>query len=68
MQRIVSGSRVRGALTGEWYTVTVSANLDYDECSKQVALTSGMVRRDGDIRSVVCSKHDPLLVTHTEVQ
>ncbi len=64
--RIVSGTRVQGALTGQWYTVTVSANLG--ESEGLPALVSGMVRRDGDACSIRCSKFEPLLVSHTEVQ
>lgn len=64
--RIVSGTRVQGALSGDWYTVTVSANLG--ESEGLPALVSGMVRRDGDPSSIVCSKYQPMLISHLEVQ
>jgi hypothetical protein len=68
MQRIVSGARVKGALTGDWYTVTVSANLQFDKEHNLMAIVSGMIRRDGDVRSVSCSVYSPVLVSHTEIQ
>lgn len=65
-KRITAGTRVKGLISGSWYTVTVSANLD--ESGEFAKLTSGMVRRDGDDRSVACSKSNPILVSHVEVK
>lgn len=65
-KRVTAGTRVKGLLTGSWYTVTVSANLD--ESGAHAQLTSGMVRRDGDPSSVACSRSNPILISHIEVQ
>lgn len=63
--RITAGTRVKGLITGSWYTVTVSAILD--DSGEFARLTSGMVRRDGEDRSVSCSRVNPMLVSHVEV-
>lgn len=69
-QMLMQGSRVRGALTGEWYRVTVSCKISYDHkysTGDLVALTSGQLKRETDSMNVQCSQSNPMLVSHVEV-
>jgi len=69
--RLQQGARVRGGLTGQWYRVSVSTNIDYAHqyCAGDlVALTSGILKRESDGTNVQCTRSNPMLVSHVEVQ